>query len=174
MTLVHPLFSVVSTHRTNGENRSVTKRGATENLTASVAVLQPDTQSWSNGHRHRNTDVLETINNYLAEQNLLRWVPKSWPRNMAQTGRRKRPEWPLKTAVCSFHMTAGKSDCNHSDNPHCAALWAGKKIRNIYIFCFCTMCFSFPHRKEKWLKSLTHQGAFQQVIIITLLLMSFS
>lgn len=31
---------------------------------------------------------------------MLRWVPKSWPRNMTQTGRRKRPEWPLKTAVC--------------------------------------------------------------------------
>lgn len=33
-------------------------------------------------------------------------------------------------------MTAGKSDFNHSDNPHSAALWASKKVRNIYVFLF--------------------------------------
>ena len=33
-------------------------------------------------------------------------------------------------------MTAGKSDFNHSENPHSAALWASKKVRNIYVFLF--------------------------------------
>lgn len=41
---------------------------------------------------------------------MLRWVPKSWPRNMAQTGRRKRPEWPLKTAVCTALFICSESD----------------------------------------------------------------
>lgn len=66
------------------------------------------------------------------------------------------------------YSAAGESDFNHSDNPHSAALWASKKVRNIYVFLFFPpkgKVIKITHKLSPFPESDYNHFAFNELLI---------